>query len=71
MSSGNADAGVLDKPASVQQVVQLASQPFFENQYPILRWFRTGDVMLKQVCFHSSSHRLSILTMIQGQYLRA
>jgi len=71
MSSENTDAGVLDKPASAEQIVKLASEPFFDNQYPILRWFRTGDVMLKQVCFHSSSHRLSILTMIQGQYLRA
>ena len=43
------DHGVLDKPASVEQIVRLASQPFFDEHYPILRWFRTADVMVKQV----------------------
>jgi len=64
MGSVNTDVGVLDKPASVEQIVQLASGPFFDDQYPILRWFRTGDVMLKQVCDHFRLYHPSVLTTI-------
>lgn len=49
MQSEDMGPSALDKPTNVEQIVRLASEPFFDEQYPILRWFRTADVMVKQV----------------------
>lgn len=61
-SEGTGD-NVLDRPANVEQIVKRASEPFFDDHYHILRWFRTGDVMLKQVNRAFISTTLNTLTI--------
>jgi len=39
----------MDKPVSVEQLVKDAGHTFFDVQFPMANWFRTADLMLKQV----------------------
>lgn len=42
-------AALLDKPMSVEQIVKAAAEPFFDPEFSVQNWFRTADLMLKQV----------------------
>jgi len=39
----------MDKPMSVEQLVKNAGHNFFDVQFSMANWFRTADLMLKQV----------------------
>lgn len=39
----------MDKAMSVEEIVALASEPFFSQDFSMPNWFRTADLMLKQV----------------------
>jgi STAM-binding protein len=51
---------VMEKPMSVEQIVKLASEPFFDTNYPMLSWFRTANLMVKQAEIYEREGNLSM-----------
>jgi len=47
--------GLMDKPMNVEQIVKTAADPLFDPQFSMTNWFRTANLMLKQVSVHRSS----------------
>jgi len=50
----------MEKAMSVEQIVKLASEPFFDTNYPMLSWFRTSNLMVKQADIYEREGNLSM-----------
>lgn len=51
MAHPNASAAKLATTTlNVEQVVSIADQPFFDTFFSAQNWFRTAELMYKQVC---------------------
>lgn len=50
----------MEKPVNVEQIVKLASEPFFDTNYPMLSWFRTANLMVKQADIYEREGNLSM-----------
>jgi len=45
---------------NVEQIVKLASEPFFDTNYPMLSWFRTANLMVKQADIYEREGNLEM-----------
>ena len=50
----------MENPVNVEQIVKLASEPFFDTNYPMLSWFRTANLMVKQADIYEREGNLAM-----------